>query len=64
MLFGGAALFGGLIVMPLYFQLQREQGIINTGLLLIAFSFSAAATFPIAGWLTDRYGGGIIAQPD
>jgi len=56
-LFGGAALFGGLIVMPLYFQLQREAGIVDTGWLLIAFSLGAAATFPIAGWLTDRYGG-------
>ncbi len=59
--FGGAALFGGLIVMPLYFQLQREQGIVATGLLLIAFSLGAAVTFPMAGWLTDRYGGGLVA---
>lgn len=61
-LFGGAALFGGLIVMPLYFQLQREQTIVATGWLLIAFSLGAAATFPIAGWLTDRYGGGLVAS--
>lgn len=60
-LFGGAALFGGLIVMPLYFQLQREQTIVATGLLLTAFSLGAAVTFPIAGWLTDRFGGGIVA---
>jgi EmrB/QacA subfamily drug resistance transporter len=61
-LFGGAALFGGLIVMPLYFQLAREVGIVATGLLLVPFSVGAAATFPIGGWLTDRYGGGIVAS--
>jgi MFS family permease len=61
-LFGGAALFGGLIVMPLYFQLQREAGIVDTGLLLVAFSVGAATTFPIAGWLTDKYGGGMVAS--
>jgi EmrB/QacA subfamily drug resistance transporter len=59
-LFNGAALFGGLIVMPLYFQLQRQAGIVETGLLLTAFSLGAAATFPVAGRLTDRYGGGIV----
>ncbi len=32
-----------------------------TGLLLTAFSLGAAVTFPIAGWLTDRFGGGIVA---
>lgn len=63
-LFNGAALFGGMIVMPLYFQLQRENGIVDTGLLLVAFSLGAAATFPVAGWLTDRYGGGLVATAE
>jgi len=59
-LFNGAALFGGLIVMPLYFQLLRGAGIVESGLLLVAFSIGAAATFPIAGRITDRYGGGVV----
>lgn len=59
--FGGAALFGGQIVMPLYFQLQRTQTIVDAGLLLLPFGLGAAATFPIAGRLTDRYGGGRVA---
>lgn len=59
-LFNGAALFGGLIVMPLYFQLQCRAGIVETGLLLTAFSLGAAATFPVAGRLADRHGGGIV----
>lgn len=61
MTFGGAALFGGQIVMPLYFQLQRHAPIVATGLLLLPFGLGAAATFPLAGRLTDRYGGGRVA---
>ncbi|HYO18558.1 MAG TPA: DHA2 family efflux MFS transporter permease subunit, partial [Dermatophilaceae bacterium] len=57
MVFGGAALFGGMIVMPLYFQLQHQQPIVNVGLLLLPFGLGAAATFPLAGRLTDRFGG-------
>ncbi len=49
--FGGAALFGGQIVMPLYFQLQRTQPIVDTGLLFLPFGLGAAATFPLAGRL-------------
>jgi len=60
-LFNGAALFGGLIVMPLYFQLLLARDILDTGLLLIAFSVGAAVTFPVAGWLTDRFGGPPVA---
>jgi EmrB/QacA subfamily drug resistance transporter len=59
--FTSAALFGGLIVMPLYFQLQLDRGIVQAGLLLMAFSIGAAITFPVAGLLNDRYGGGIVA---
>lgn len=55
-----AVLFGGLIVMPLYFQLQARQDIVDSGLLLMAFSLAAAATFPVGGWLTDRYSGGFV----
>lgn len=59
--FLGAALFGGLIVLPLYFQLQLDQGIVRTGLLLMAFSVGATVAFPVAGLLTDRHGGGAVA---
>ncbi len=58
--FAAAALFGGLIVMPLYFQHQMREDIVSTGLLLMAFSVAAAATFPVAGWANDRYGGGVV----
>lgn len=58
--FTSSTLFGGLIVMPLYFQLQLERDIVHAGLLLMAFSLGAAITFPVAGSLNDRYGGGIV----
>jgi EmrB/QacA subfamily drug resistance transporter len=58
--FGGAALFGGLVVMPLYFQLALATDIVGSGLLLMAFSLGAAATFPVAGSLSDRFGGGLV----
>jgi len=57
----GIALFGGLIVMPLYFQVQLQRDVVDTGLLLMAFSVGAAAMFPVAGVLTDRYGGARVA---
>ena len=58
--FGGAALFGGLIVMPLYFQIQLGADVVEAGLLLMAFSVGAAVTFPVAGWLNDRFGAGVV----
>lgn len=61
MLFRSIALFGGQIVMPLYFQLQQQRSIIDTGLLLLHFGLGAAATFPIAGRLTDRYSAGRVS---
>ena len=57
----GAALFGGLILMPLYFQLLLTRSIVDTGWLLVPFSLGAAATFPVAGRLTDRFGGAGVA---
>lgn len=60
--FAGTALFGGLVVMPLYFQLALGKGIVSAGLLLMAFSFGAAVAFPVAGTLSDRYGGGVVSM--
>ncbi|MGI8816682.1 MAG: MFS transporter [Pseudonocardia sp.] len=45
-------------------RVHRRLGsasIVDTGLLLLPFGLAAAATFPIGGRLTDRYGGGRIA---
>ncbi len=57
----GAALFGALILMPLYFQLVRHESVVLTGLLVGPQGLGAAFMMPIAGRLTDRVGGGRVA---
>jgi EmrB/QacA subfamily drug resistance transporter len=56
----GAALFGSLIVLPLYLQVDRGQSTLATGLLLAPQGVGAALTMPISGRLTDRIGGGPV----
>ncbi len=56
----GAALFGSLILLPLYFQVDRGEGTLATGLLLAPQGVGAALTMPISGRLTDRIGGGPV----
>jgi EmrB/QacA subfamily drug resistance transporter len=52
----GIALFGSLILLPLYYQLVRGESALATGLLLMPQGLGAALAMPIAGWLTDRGG--------
>jgi EmrB/QacA subfamily drug resistance transporter len=54
----GAALFGGMILLPLYWQGIRHESVIDTGLLTAPQGLGAALVMPIAGKLTDRMGGG------
>jgi EmrB/QacA subfamily drug resistance transporter len=61
MFFLAAALFGGMILLPLYWQSVRHESVIDAGLLMAPQGVGAALTMPIAGKLTDRYGGGPIA---
>ncbi len=57
----GAALFGAMVLVPLYYQEVRGESIINTGLLNAPQGIGALVAMPIAGRLTDRFGGGRIA---
>jgi EmrB/QacA subfamily drug resistance transporter len=57
----GAALFGGMILMPLYWQEVRQESVIATGLLVGPQGLGAALVMPLAGKLTDRFGGGPLA---
>jgi EmrB/QacA subfamily drug resistance transporter len=57
----GAALFGAMILMPLYYQQVRGESIVLTGLLVGPQGLGAALMMPIAGRLTDRIGGGPLA---
>ena len=57
----GAALFGGMILLPLYFQVVRHQDALYTGLLLAPRGIGAAVGTWTSGRATDRYGAGIAA---
>jgi EmrB/QacA subfamily drug resistance transporter len=57
----GAALFGGMILMPLYWQEVRHESVIATGLLVGPQGLGAALMMPFAGRLTERMGGGVLA---
>ncbi len=56
--FLGAALFGGMILMPLYWQHVRHESVLNAGLLLAPQGLGMALVMPPVGRLTDRLGGG------
>ncbi|WP_249010791.1 DHA2 family efflux MFS transporter permease subunit [Conexibacter sp. DBS9H8] len=57
----GAAVFGAMILMPLYWQELRGYNVIDTGLLTGPQGLGMAITMPLAAKLTERYGGGPVA---
>ena len=57
----GAALFGGLLVMPLYYQVARGASPLEAGLLLAPQGFGVMLAMPLTGRMTDRIGGGRVA---
>jgi EmrB/QacA subfamily drug resistance transporter len=57
----GVAVFGSMILLPLYFQTVRGQSPVTTGLLLIPQGAGVMAGMYLAGFLTDRFGGGPVA---
>jgi EmrB/QacA subfamily drug resistance transporter len=57
----GAATFGALLVLPLYFQVARGASTLATGLLLAPQGIGAALVMPISGRMTDRIGGGVVS---
>jgi EmrB/QacA subfamily drug resistance transporter len=56
----GIALFGALILLPLYFQLVRGTTPFETGLLLVPQGLGAAVAMPFAGRLTDTVGARVV----
>ena len=56
----GIALFGALILLPLYFQTARGESALSTGLLLMPQGLGAAVAMPIAGRLTDEIGARVV----
>jgi EmrB/QacA subfamily drug resistance transporter len=61
MFFLGAALFGGMVLLPLYWQNIRHESVVATGLLTAPQGLGMALVMPLAGRLTDRWGGGPLA---
>jgi EmrB/QacA subfamily drug resistance transporter len=61
--FGAAtALFGAMILVPLYYQQVRGENVIDTGLLNGPQGLGALVAMPLAGRITERLGGGRVAR--
>jgi EmrB/QacA subfamily drug resistance transporter len=56
------ALFGSLILLPLYYQLVRHENPLQVGLLLAPQAVGAALAMPLAGFLTDKIGARIVVS--
>lgn len=56
----GAALFGTLILLPLYYQVDRGESALVAGLLIAPQGIGAALFMPFAGRLSDRIGPGRV----
>jgi EmrB/QacA subfamily drug resistance transporter len=54
------AVFGGMLLLPLYFQTVRGESALQTGLLLAPQGLGAMLMMPIAGTLVDKTGVGRI----
>ncbi|GAA3640310.1 DHA2 family efflux MFS transporter permease subunit [Kineosporia mesophila] len=54
----GAAIFGAIILLPLYFQLVRGEDAVATGLLLMPQGAGVALGMIVGAGLTDRIGSG------
>jgi MFS family permease len=57
----GAALFGAMILVPLYYQQVRGESVVVTGLLVGPQGVGMLAMAPFNGRLTQRFGGGRVA---
>jgi EmrB/QacA subfamily drug resistance transporter len=54
------ALFGSLLLLPLYYQLVRQETPMQVGLLLAPQAVGAALAMPLAGLLTDEIGARLV----
>ncbi|MFE3798515.1 MDR family MFS transporter [Nocardia tengchongensis] len=59
--FAGGAMFGVMVLLPLYFQELHGTGLVRTGVNLLGFGLGGVIMLPLGGKLTDRFGGGSVA---
>ncbi len=52
----GAAMYGGLLLLPIFLQRSVGQTPTEAGLMLLAMGLGSAFVLPVAGTLTDRFG--------
>jgi EmrB/QacA subfamily drug resistance transporter len=57
----GGALFGTMLLLPLYYQIARGESALAAGLLMAPQGLGAALSLSYAGRLADRVGGGRVA---
>jgi EmrB/QacA subfamily drug resistance transporter len=57
----GAALFGAMILMPLYYQTVRGEDAVMTGLLVAPQGIGAAFAMGSSSRFVERYGGGLVS---
>ncbi len=57
----GAALFGAMVLMPLYFQTVRGEDAVATGLLIAPQGIGAAFAMGLSARVTERLGGGLTS---
>jgi EmrB/QacA subfamily drug resistance transporter len=57
----GANMYGALLLLPLYFQIELDQSLTRTGLLLLVMGLASALVLPVGGTLTDRYSAGQVS---
>jgi EmrB/QacA subfamily drug resistance transporter len=55
------ALFGGMVLIPLYWQQIRGESALDTGLLMAPMGIGMVIVLPLIGRLADRIGGGPLA---
>ena len=60
----GAALYGAMLLLPLYFQDVRGADALGAGLLLVPQGLGALLSRSLAGRLTDTIGARWVAWPD
>ncbi len=58
----GAALFGAMILVPLYYQEVRHESVIVTGLLVGPQGLGMMIVMPLVSRFTQRFGGGRVAM--